>query len=209
MAVSLTKDLEATLSSSLWWLHSNIKVKEKANTPNSVQVSPVLPHSVFVSQAGSITLLPLMVQQLLNLFLGESCYRSELEKPGLYVMLMVGWWEMLSAAPVQDVVTGGFRGKSWGRTAPSWGSQGLKLSWSPVDIPCLWGSAGWLLSLWHLWKWIEIGRWCDIPGKLLCWVTKLLENLESTHPLDILSFSRDPYKEMKVSLFRLLRSGRG
>lgn len=69
-----------------------------------------------------------MVQQLLNLVLGESCYRSELEKPGLYVMLMVGWWEMLSAAPVQDVVTGGFRGKSWGRTAPSWGSQGLKLS---------------------------------------------------------------------------------
>lgn len=50
----------------------------------------MLPHSGFVSQAGSITLLPLMVQQLLNLVLGESCYRSELEKPGLYVMLMVG-----------------------------------------------------------------------------------------------------------------------
>lgn len=41
-----------------------------------------------------------MAQQLLNLALEESCYRSELGEPELLVILMEGWWEMLSAAPV-------------------------------------------------------------------------------------------------------------
>lgn len=53
------------------------------------------------------------------------------------MILMVDWREMLSAAPGQNVVSGTLRGTSWCRTAPSWGSQCLKLSWSHVDFPCL------------------------------------------------------------------------
>lgn len=154
-----------------------------------------------------------MVQQFISLALGESCCRSELEEPGLHVILMAGWWEMLGAAPVWDVVSGGRRGKSWCGTAPSWGSQGLELPWSPVDIPCLgvWRSAGWLLSLWLLWRvkvdWNREVVWhatkaavldyradWELGIKLPCWY--------------ILPFFSDHYKEMKVSLFRLLRPGR-
>lgn len=94
-----------------------------------------------------------------------------------------------------------------------WERECLKLSWSPVDIPCLdaWRCVRWLLSLWQLWRvkvdWNMEVIWHSRKAAVLGYqaVPELGINLPSWY---IPSFSNDPYKEMKVSLFRLLRSGR-
>lgn len=210
MAVSLTKNFEATVSSSLWWLQSNSKVREKANRANSVPVSAVWPCSLWQPSlkhsppqcimhdpnAGFFCCLwPLkgrMVQWFINLVVGESCYRSvtwrarAIRDPGAGMV----WNSECCHQHVMWSAEGSERSPRAGKDS-SWGIQSLDLSSASVDIPHLEAQQSLvvggeqdgfcLLDSIAQWNWIEMGRCCDI----LCWATKMIESLESTRLLSI------------------------
>lgn len=130
----------------------------------------------------------------MNLVVGKSCCRSGTWRAratrDLGGRLMWTW----VLQPVCDVVSRGLRRKSRCRKDSSWGSQGPDLSSTSLDIPHL-------EALW----WLEESRMTFVylmtlnsetglkwGGAMTLWegfcagLPKLIESLESTHPLDIL-----------------------